>query len=288
MCRKLVLILCIAILVIASEGIIKVENVASAKPKERSIVEEGPEDLLAARQKIEEAIYDAAKMKKLNLTPAAKDFIIKDMINREIYNGVPLSEISISPSEFYKLFDVIASKAEGKKVMARLAVSVVEEEKIKQESAMIKKGFSENLETTGCNLTDEAWELLQNDLLIQTEHNAKSGLSLNEMSFRNEGYARNVCNLVSPEVLDENAYYQAKKVVFNTLIKLTISSIPLGAYVEVAGFEIGQTTIEEKLVDAEREYNFIFKLPGYEDSVRKYYVNSYPLKQKLTEILIEK
>ena len=86
--------------------------------------------------------------------------------------------------------------------------------------------------------------------------------------------------------LDKASYKNIKTIIFKPLIKLTITSSPEGSDVEVSNTPIGKT-IQEKQLESNKEYTFIFRLPGYKISERKYFVSPYPPQQKLDEILIK-
>lgn len=287
MWKKLTLILCIVILAIATFGISKAADNASTKSKKLSSVKIRAADLSIAKGKIEHAVNKTATENKLDLSSEAKDVIAKEVIRRESDKGVPLAEISISYSESAQLVDAIATKAKGERVTAELVESAIAERKVESVKAMLHDEISRIAETSGIKVTEGARKLLYTDMLIQTERTTKSGLSINEIKSRNEGYLKAIYTEVPSKVLDEKEYKKAKVRIFPQLVRLTIKSDPPCADVETAGTLIGQTTIHEKRFEPEKEYVFIFKLSGHKTSVRKYFVTPHPFKQEFIEPLFK-
>lgn len=285
--KKLILILWVVILAISTMNMLKAEDNASAKSRKPSNAEIDTTDLSVAGDNIEQVFSKAAEAKKLNFSPEAKDVIIKEIINRESYKGVPSLQMSMSYLESVQLVDAIAIKARGEMVTADLVISVIVEEKVKQIREMLPDEISQSASISGIELTEGARKLLQADLLTKTERAAKSGLPIKEIKYRNEGYLKAIFASVTFKVLNEQTYMQIKSQIFQPLVKLTICSNPSGANVEIAGMSIGLTTIEDKPFEPGRAYTFIFKLSGYKTSSRKYFVTPYPPKQKFTEILIQ-
>ncbi|MDO9287179.1 MAG: hypothetical protein Q7T83_00145, partial [Thermodesulfovibrionales bacterium] len=213
------------------------------------------------------------------------------------YKGESPDKISISPSEAEELINAIKTKTKKAEVTRELTNSIIIEKKIKQVNLTLSQDIYRNAEASGVTLSKGVEELIKSDLEMQTKEMAKSGLSTTEIKDRNQGYLRAIYTAISTNSLnkasfdkasfDKARYQNAKSIIFKPLIKLTITSSPEGSDVEVSNTPIGKTAIQEKQFESNKEYTFIFRLPGYKISERKYFVNSYPPQQKLDEILIK-
>ena len=240
-------------------SISKAQETSSGKAMNATSSKTGATYFSSQSKAVERLVNDSAAAKKLDMPPESKEIIVKEIINAETYKGIPSSQMSNSESETNKLINAIASEAKGRKVTPDIASTVIAEEKIKMVQSELPKEITKTAKMSGVSLTAGVAKLIQKDLLKQTERGAKSGLSIEEIRSRNDGYLRAIYSYAPSKILNEKGYKQVKATIFTPLIKLTIRSIPSKADVEISGIPIGKTTIKSKPFEPDKEYTFIFK-----------------------------
>jgi len=224
----------------------------------------------------------------------AKDVLSKEIILRGNYHRKGLDEIGrIFPEE--EAFQLCDKLREGKskgKVGAKVVESILVKSKTERIVPMIAGLIDEKIEMAEISVDAGVKQLLNRDLSARTTKMAESGLLVDEIVQMNDLYIDAIMCAAAPKFarfggrVNKSEYSKIGMSIFNPIVCLTITSEPAGAAVNVAATFIGNTIIEKKPFEAQKTYKFTFSSSDYKTSERSYYVEPFPLEQKLNEVLL--
>lgn len=230
---------------------------------------------------------DLSSTQQIRLAPKSEGIITKETTTEEGQKETTLDRITNTPLEAKEIAGTVEMRAikEEVKIPTTGPLAFLTGKELDKIIEIIPQLITNSSKTSEIELTEKTNGLIQKDLEIQTRALAKSGLTAEEIKDRNEKYLLAIYSTSASKKLDIATYQKIKSAVFPTLIRLTIISYPTGAEVEVFGNLIGKTIITEKPFEPDKEYTFIFKLPGFKTSVRNFFVTPYPSHQQLEETL---
>lgn len=200
----------------------------------------------------------------------------------------PYEEINISDYEASILLHKFnASLSDDKTIRPEEAKKIIED-KIRNINSKLSEYIIENTKKFRVTLTDDAYSLINSDLVELTEYSAYSGLTEDEINYRNEKYLESVFTsqpegLQGKAPIDKDSYKKIKFSLFPKRIKLTINSIPRGAEVKIAERVIGKTQIKDWLFRAKGKYTITFEKKAiklqYENTLFLHFQNSKSLQK---------
>ena len=221
--------------------------------------------------KLTKGVETAARESKVELTPEAKDFIVKQLILERRIKGDPIETITVSPAEERDIAKLLAA-AKKEKVNLETIESLLASRKIKQLAPNVSDQILKTSKLAGIKLNARSTNLIERDLMARINLMAKSNLPAEAIENNNGAYLNAIFAAAPAKVIGANAYAKARDTVFQRIVRLTIRSIPEGAEVEINGINVGKTVIEKKPMEAGYEYVFLFKLQGYKNDRRVFYV----------------
>lgn len=130
----------------------------------------------------------------------------------------------------------------------------------------------------GKRFTDSAQALAEADLRSTFDEKAMARYASSTIINDEERYIRDLSALAPDETIDSATYKELRSLIFMKIIDLNITSLPPNAEVQIGKYHIGKTPLK-KPFKSEKEYTFIFKLPGYKILKETYKVKPYPSEQ---------
>ena len=258
---------------------------APAFPGQRSSTSsaaQGTEAVGAAFTRAEKAVEKAAADVNLELSGDAKTVLAVEAVRQESASQSTGGTASRNGADIARLVSSVtnANMSDAGQIRSRIAAS-----KAQQVRVTIPSDIKRAAAAAKVTIDPPAETVLVDDLNRQTQALARSGLSVGTIKNFNESYLASVYAAARTVQIDRSAYTQARDEVFKHLVRLTISSVPPGADVQVAVGSIGKTDISKKPFEPGKMYQFIFSLPGFKTVSREYYVSPAPVEQTITEIL---
>ena len=226
-----------------------------------------------------DVIQNAAATQGVTLSDAVAKMLAIEAVRQQ--TAAKTSD-GISEAEAKKLIAVVQTDASAR-TAPQLAEQRVVESKVKEVMATLPADITRETTYSGQSGTEESRAELQADLQKQTQGLAESGLSVDAIRQRNADYIAGIRSATAQPAT--HAYSQAKTDIFSRLVKLTISTIPSGATVEILDTTLGETQITKKPIEPGKMYELRFVKQGFKTVTRKYYVAPLPLDQDVTEVL---
>jgi hypothetical protein len=228
------------------------------------------------------ATLDAAGTRaNLEWSPEAKYVVVKDLAVGEAIKDTKGDEPKFSQEEADHLAAIIKTKTT--KPTPAIVQSALTEQKVKKITASLEDDMEKAVAGAGVTLTPQASASVHRDLMVRSIGMAKSGFPVETIKSRNAGYIKALAGAAGTTTIDDKSIGKARDALFRRIAYLTITSTPTGADVEVRGSQIGKTVITKPFQPG--EYTFLFKLKGYKDTLRTFYILSYPAEQQLDQPL---
>lgn len=234
--------------------------------------------------KAEQAV-DKAAAGKITLSDAAKNTLAVEALRQQAARQPSISDPQVSTGEAEQLISALKSGQAGGQIQADEAQSQVTDAKVRAVASTLMTEIDRSARGSNVNLDPNARSAMAADLQHQTEELAKSGLPVDTIKKFNNDYTVAIYSASKSTLIDRSRYEQAKADVFNRLVRLTITSEPPGAEVQVAATRIGTTEILRKPFESGTMYQFLFTLAGFKTTTRDFYVSPAPVEQTLKEIL---
>jgi hypothetical protein len=240
-----------------------------------------------ASQRLAGDIDRVATTANVRLSPEGKDVLVRETLRRGAAAGAAPDEMALPEGHVKDVTARLATKVPDRPASARDVEAAIVTTKASRVETTLSQDIYASAQGRGVKPTKTAHDALFEDLKKQTGSLAKSGFSSDQIKAKNLAYL-NAVYAGAPKTgeLDRATYTQVRTALFQELVRLTILSEPAGAEVQVAGAPIGKTAIDKKPMQPGKEYQFTFRLSGYKEVTRFFYVTAGDPEQICKEILL--
>ena len=240
----------------------------------------------AAVQQAEEQIGRAAAARGILLSDSARQTLAKEAVHQEATSSRAASGPvtgTLSEAKVSELLTPLAGQS-GKQLDARDVQARVADAKTRQVVATLPADIAAHEQASGRTVPEEVRARMMEDLTKQSEALSKSGLPAEAIRVRNQTTLQAIAQVSGAEPLTTQSYQAAMAEIFTRQVRLSILTMPVGANVSAAGFSIGRTNITDKPFKP-GAYTFTFRLEGYQDAEREFYVTPGEDADSFTQVL---
>lgn len=232
---------------------------------------------------VEGSLNTAANAAQLRLSENAKDQFLRELFRSETATASPDGSYQIDEPVLRALAAEIAKK--NREPSPKVLSDYFASSRRDASSPGILQYLNSVAHDLGVTVTPNARRTLEADVRKSTEDAAKSGISSARIEDQNRRYIRLAFDHAKSGQLDTAVYSSYRNMLFRSLVRVNIRTVPVGADVVMEGRNIGKTALKKPL-EPDKTYTFTFRMAGYKTVDRSFAVQPSVDELDLEEVLI--